>query len=99
MNQPKRPTATPSTPAGAPAASRRKPSAEPLPTYQELLDDALDDTFPASDPISPSAAMRAEREVTSARDAKDWTLASETEKSPQPAPARKGKSAGSTSSG
>lgn len=25
------------------------------PTYQELLDEALQQTFPASDPISPSA--------------------------------------------
>lgn len=47
---------------------------ERVPTYQELLDDALDQTFPASDPISPSAAMHTEAQVKSAKDEKDWTL-------------------------
>ena len=45
-----------------------------VPTYQELLDEALDETFPASDPISPSAAMHTGREVKTARDDKDWHL-------------------------
>lgn len=52
-------------------------AADKRPTYQEALDDALDDTFPASDPISPGAAMHAEREIETARDEKDWTLGSE----------------------
>ncbi len=26
---------------------------EKVPTYQELLDEAVDETFPASDPIAP----------------------------------------------
>lgn len=45
-----------------------------VPTYQELLDEALDETFPASDPISPTAAMHAAEQVDSPRDAVDWTL-------------------------
>lgn len=47
---------------------------ERVPTYQELLDEALDETFPASDPISPTAAMHAERQIMTGRDDKDWTL-------------------------
>lgn len=47
---------------------------EKVPTYQELLDEALDETFPASDPISPTAAMHALHRVESARDAVDWAL-------------------------
>ncbi len=45
-----------------------------VPTYQELLDEALDETFPASDPISPTAAMHAAEQVDSPRDAVDWAL-------------------------
>ncbi|UUX96250.1 hypothetical protein [Aquabacterium sp. J223] len=45
-----------------------------LPTYQELLDEALDETFPASDPISPSAAMHAAEAVTTPVDDTDWKL-------------------------
>lgn len=45
-----------------------------VPTYQELLDEALDETFPASDPISPSAAMHAERQIESERNQADWAL-------------------------
>jgi hypothetical protein len=48
--------------------------AEKVPTYQELLDESLDETFPASDPISPSAAMHADREISTGKDRKDWTL-------------------------
>jgi hypothetical protein len=48
--------------------------AEKVPTYQELLDQALDQTFPASDPISPTAAMYAEKQITTEKDKKDWTL-------------------------
>lgn len=47
---------------------------ERVPTYQELLDDALDQTFPASDPISPSAAMHTHALLHSAENPKDWTL-------------------------
>ncbi len=50
---------------------------EKVPTYQELLDESLDQTFPASDPISPSAALHAEQVIQSARDSHDWSLAPE----------------------
>ena len=51
----------------------KKPSAK-VPTYQELLDESLDETFPASDPISPGAAMHAARKVSTGKDAVDWQL-------------------------
>jgi hypothetical protein len=54
--------------------SRERPFEDKLPTYQELLDDALDQTFPASDPISPSAAMYTERQISTGKDDADWTL-------------------------
>ena len=50
-----------------------KPSGK-VPTYQELLDESLDETFPASDPISPSAAMHAARKVHTGKDEVDWQL-------------------------
>ncbi|QEI06080.1 hypothetical protein FXN63_09705 [Pigmentiphaga aceris] len=43
-----------------------------LPTYQESLDEALDETFLASDPISPSAALHAEERIQTAKDEVDW---------------------------
>jgi hypothetical protein len=49
-------------------------SEDKVPTYQELVDDAVEQTFPASDPISPGAAAHAEREVQTAKDDKDWKL-------------------------
>lgn len=45
-----------------------------VPTYQELLDESLDQTFPASDPISPSAAMHTQGRVSTGRNAVDWHL-------------------------
>ena len=45
-----------------------------VPTYQQLLDEALQETFPASDPISPSAAMSAEARISTGRDQTDWVL-------------------------
>ena len=50
------------------------PSAQDPGTYQELLDAAVDMTFPASDPISPSAAMHAEKRLKTAKDERDWEL-------------------------
>jgi hypothetical protein len=47
---------------------------EKVPTYQELLDEALEETFPASDPISPTAAMHATQAVSTPSDAVDWKL-------------------------
>lgn len=45
-----------------------------VPTYQELLDESLDQTFPASDPISPGAAINAERRTSTDKDEVDWKL-------------------------
>lgn len=45
-----------------------------VPTYQELLDEALENTFPASDPIAAGAATRVHEPRATARDAHDWTL-------------------------
>jgi hypothetical protein len=54
----------------------RKPD-EKLPTYQELVDKALEETFPASDPISPTAATRPQDRVSTTLDDKDWKLTPE----------------------
>ncbi|MGD9943654.1 MAG: hypothetical protein AB7F71_04920 [Burkholderiaceae bacterium] len=53
---------------------RAETPAEKLPTYQEALDDALEDTFPASDPISPSAALNTAKRVSTSQDQVDWEL-------------------------
>jgi hypothetical protein len=58
------------------------------PTYQEVVDESLAQTFPASDPISPSAAMKADAEVDSERDQRDWALQQET--TPGSAPSEAG---------
>jgi len=63
-----------------------------LPTYQELLDESLDQTFPASDPISPSAAMHADKKISTPKDDKDWTL--KPGKAAAPAPSGKKAAAG-----
>ncbi|MBX6319917.1 hypothetical protein [Pigmentiphaga sp.] len=55
-------------------AEQAKSTDERLPTYQELLDDSLEDTFPASDPIAPGAAADADREIKTRKDDKDWEL-------------------------
>lgn len=71
-----------------------KPAAK-VPTYQELLDESLDETFPASDPISPSAAMHAERQVATGKDDVDWQLKPGAQKPPA---AAKRKTAGAKKS-
>lgn len=45
-----------------------------VPSYQDLLDRALDDTFPASDPPAIGAAAHVHEPRTTARDCLDWTL-------------------------
>ena len=57
---------------------------DPLPTYQELLDEALELTFPASDPISAGAAARAEQRVSTPMDETDWKLLPEGPREPCP---------------
>lgn len=44
-----------------PPATTPHEEGEPL-SYEGTLDEALEETFPASDPISPSAAEHAERQ-------------------------------------
>lgn len=53
---------------------RARRAEDKVPTYQELLDEAVEQTFPASDPISPSAAMHTARRISTAKDETDWTL-------------------------
>jgi hypothetical protein len=43
-----------------------------MPTYQESLDESLEETFPASDPISPSAATHSGPEIATPKDDTDW---------------------------
>ena len=43
-------------------------------TYQEVLDEALEETFPASDPIAPGAAMHARERITTEKDVVDWAI-------------------------
>lgn len=61
------------------------------PTYQDQLDEALEETFPASDPISPSAAeaaeRRAEQAVSTPRNEADWALKPGSEVAPPAAAA------------
>ncbi|RZL31916.1 MAG: hypothetical protein EOP35_21055 [Rubrivivax sp.] len=45
-----------------------------VPSYQDLLDAALDDTFPASDPLAIGAATQVYEPRTTPRDCVDWTL-------------------------
>lgn len=79
------------TPATDPKASHQDPPATTQPegtlTYQGKLDEALEETFPASDPISPSSAEHAERQIRTGKDDKDWVSSSAphpAERSPTP---------------
>src|SRR5690606_24809077 len=45
-----------------------------VPTYQEALDDALENTFPASDPVAASVATQPREPRATPRDASDWAL-------------------------
>jgi hypothetical protein len=77
-------------PAARPAAGKEKVARK---TYQAAVDDSLEMTFPASDPISPSAAMHAEKKTQTARDDVDWKLRHGSEHQPagaKPAGHRKG---------
>jgi hypothetical protein len=73
---------------------KEKPADKPAATYQEAVDESLDMTFPASDPISPSAAMHAEKKTATKVDEKDWDLKPGSTHQPagaQPAAEREGK--------
>jgi hypothetical protein len=43
-----------------------------VPTYQEALDEAVEESFPASDPISPGIAEKADGKVSTPKDKVDW---------------------------
>jgi len=78
-----------------PAANTHKSTQKPAArkTYQSAVDDSLDMTFPASDPISPSAAMHTEARTQTAQDDVDWKLKPGSEHQPagaKPAGHRKG---------
>ena len=75
-----KPSAKPST-ASADQANKGKAD-KAKKTYQEAVDESLDMTFPASDPISPSAAAHAERQTATKRDDVDWTLKKGSEHQP-----------------
>jgi hypothetical protein len=45
-----------------------------LPTYQDVLDESLQETFPASDPISPGAATHPGRRISTEKNPTDWQL-------------------------
>lgn len=63
-------------------AGEAKQPHEKVPTYQELLDNAIEDTFPASDPIAVGGATKILEPHTTLRDAKDWTLKPGSESAP-----------------
>lgn len=82
----KRTATKPDARSSASAEDKRK-------TYQGAVDDSLEMTFPASDPISPSAAMHAEKKTRTHRDDVDWKLKRGSEHQPagaKPAGHRKG---------
>lgn len=71
-------------------------------TYQSAIDESLDMTFPASDPISPGAAAHAEKQTQTRRDDVDWTLKRGSDHQPageKPAAERKGTTGKSGKSG
>lgn len=76
-------------------AGEAKQPHEKVPTYQELLDKAVEDTFPASDPIAVGGATKILEPHTTLRDAKDWTLKPGSQMPPGPA----GESGGGNAAG
>ncbi|WP_424191702.1 hypothetical protein ACMYR3_09735 [Ampullimonas aquatilis] len=46
-------------------------------TYQDALDEALEETFPASDPIASSPASRHERQIATPTNPVDWPVKSD----------------------
>jgi hypothetical protein len=51
----------------------KKPAEAKRPTYQDALDESLQETFPASDPISPSAGNTGRR-ISTEKNPTDWQL-------------------------
>ncbi len=46
-------------------------------TYQDALDEALEETFPASDPIASSPASRREKQIATPTNPVDWPVKSD----------------------
>lgn len=59
------------------ASSKAKPEATTPMTYQDGLDEALEETFPASDPIAPSPASRGEKPIATPTNPVDWKVDSD----------------------
>jgi len=55
-------------------AGMKQGVAQHMPTYQDVLDESLEATFPASDPISPGAAVHARRRISTSKNTTDWQL-------------------------
>ncbi|WP_158901501.1 hypothetical protein [Burkholderia sp. L27(2015)] len=73
MTQAKHPKSSASE-ASAKAHGPAGSKAEPSKTYQQTLDDALEDTFPASDPIAPGAAAHPLERAHHTDEDADWHL-------------------------
>ncbi|CAG9180009.1 hypothetical protein CURE108131_13010 [Cupriavidus respiraculi] len=72
-----------------PSAMEGRDADEGSKTYQGAVDESLEMTFPASDPISPSAAMHAEKQTATSQDDTDWELPPGSEHQPPEKPAAK----------
>jgi hypothetical protein len=71
------------------SARRNDASAGEVLTYQDVLDEAIEETFPASDPIAPAVA-NAGPPVSTRRNPTDWKLEHRTtEAGPRPRPTPK----------
>ncbi|WP_146002024.1 hypothetical protein [Cupriavidus pauculus] len=66
----------------APAGRAPMLDLEECRTYQSAVDASLEMTFPASDPIAPSAALYTTLRVSTPRDGTDWILAAGSENLP-----------------
>lgn len=53
-------------------------------TYQKTLDEALQDTFPASDPIAPGAAAEPQEPAHQTAETVDWHLKPGSKRQPKP---------------
>ena len=73
------------TPAKKPTPPDPPATDEPA-TYQDMLDESLEETFPASDPIAPGPAAHPGGRVASDRNAKDWALEPGSAQPPAAAP-------------
>ncbi len=96
-------SAAKSAPASAAKPSKQKAAAQQddekqssACTYQQAVDESVEMTFPASDPISPSAAMHAEKQTSTDVDDTDWEIEPGSAHQPEgarPAAERKGAAA------